>query len=71
MGLYWYIDIYFKDEGYLLKAHNKFIKEIKNKFEIKIENGKEWIEIVTTTKDKNILNYQNYQNYLKNFKIKI
>jgi DNA-directed RNA polymerase len=25
-----FIDIYFKDEGYLLKAHNKIIKEIKD-----------------------------------------
>jgi len=31
-----FIYIYFKDEGYLLKAHNKIIKEIKDKFEIKI-----------------------------------
>jgi len=47
-----FIAIYFKDEGYLLKAQNKIMKEIKNKFEIKIENGKECIEIVTTKKDK-------------------
>jgi DNA-directed RNA polymerase len=45
-----FIYIYFKDEGYLLKAHNKIMKEIKDKFEIKIENGKECIEIVKTTK---------------------
>ena len=32
-----FMNIYFKDEGYLLKAHNKIIKEIKVRFEIKIE----------------------------------
>jgi len=47
-----FIAIYFKDEGYLLKAHNKIIKEIKDNFGIKIENGKEYIETVTTKKDK-------------------
>jgi DNA-directed RNA polymerase len=39
-----FLEIYFKDEGYLLKAHNKIIKEIKDKFKIKIENGKEYAD---------------------------
>ena len=50
-----FIDIYFKDEGYLLKAHNKIIKQIKDSFEIIIENGKECIEIETTKNDTEYL----------------
>ena len=50
-----FIDIYFKDEGYLLKTHKNFIKEIKDKFEIKIINDKECVEIVNSTKEKEYL----------------
>ena len=50
-----FIDIYFKDEGYLLKTHKNFIKEIKDKFEIKIINDKNCVEIVNSTKEKEYL----------------
>jgi len=47
-----FINIYFKDKGYLLKSHNKIINQIKETSEIFIENGKECIEIYTNKKDK-------------------
>jgi hypothetical protein len=60
-----FIAIYFKDVGYLLKAQNKIFKEIKDKFKIKIENGKEDAEFENLKRISNILNYLNY---LKNKK---
>lgn len=50
-----FIYIYFKDEGYLLKTHKKILKEIKDKFEIKIINDKECVEIVNSKKEKEYL----------------
>ena len=47
-----FIYIYFKDEGYLLKTHKNFILEIKNNFEIIIENDKEYIEFINSKKEK-------------------
>ena len=47
-----FIEIYFKDKGYLLKSHNKIITQIKETCEIFIENGKECIEIYTNKNDK-------------------
>jgi hypothetical protein len=61
-----FIENYFKDEGYLLKAHNKIIKQIRDSLEIIIENGKECIEFVTTTRYKQ---NSHYLHFLKHFKI--
>ena len=40
-----FIDIYFKDEGYLVKTHNSIIDQIKFAYETYIKDGKEYIDI--------------------------
>lgn len=64
-----FIDIYFKDEGYLLKAHKNFIKEIKDKFEIKIINNKEYVEFVHNTKEKEYFELPQLPKEFKNNKL--
>jgi DNA-directed RNA polymerase len=65
-----FIDIYFKDEGYLLKAHKKFIQEIKDNFEIKIINNKEYVKFVSSTKEKEYIELPQFPNEFKNNKLK-
>jgi hypothetical protein len=64
-----FIYIYFKDEGYLLKAHKNFIKEIKDNFEIKIINNKEYVEIVSSTKEKEYIELPQFPKEFKNNKL--
>ena len=64
-----FIDIYFTDEGYLLQSHNKIIKEIKDRFEIKIENGREYIVNVTSKKDTEYLELPQLPKAFKNNKL--
>jgi len=64
-----FIENYFKDAGYLLKAQNKIIKQIRDSFEIIIENGKECIEIETTTKDKEYFELPQLPKAFKNNKL--
>jgi hypothetical protein len=40
-----FIDIYFDEEGYLLKSHNRIISQIKEVHETITINGKEYIDM--------------------------
>jgi hypothetical protein len=40
-----FIDIYFNEEGFLLKSHNRFISQIKEVHETITINGKEYIDM--------------------------
>jgi DNA-directed RNA polymerase len=40
-----FIDIYFKDEGFLIKTHNRIITQIKEVHETIIIDGKEYIDM--------------------------
>ena len=64
-----FINIYFKDEGYLLKTHKIFIKEIKDKFEIKIINDKECVEFVYSTKEKEYFELPQFPKEFRNNKL--
>jgi DNA-directed RNA polymerase len=45
-----FIDIYFNDEGFLLKSHNRIISQIKEVHETITINGKEYIDMSSYNK---------------------